>query len=143
LASPPFVWCFPSSGLHRIYHHLGPKSEWVCLYSRIGYRVKRHRMPPQCQQDRSEIGPGPPGGITRGRSASRGYDPPMGYNPFGNANNALTQARQGGPKPTGGRGDTTLSKPSGGLYGVSDYVAPKRSSGRGRRKIQRGGRKGR
>jgi hypothetical protein len=66
----------------------------------------------------------------------------MGYNPFGNANNALTQARQG-PKTSGGRGDTTLSAPRGGLYGVSDYVAPKRSSGRGRRKMQRGGRKGR
>jgi hypothetical protein len=66
----------------------------------------------------------------------------MGYNPFGNANNALTQARQG-TKMNTGRGDTTLSKPTGGLYGVSDYVAPKRASGRGRRKMQRGGRKSR
>ena len=68
----------------------------------------------------------------------------MGYNPFGNANSALTKARAGSPMTTG-RGDTTLAKPNtkGGLYGVSDYVAPKRSSGRSKRKMQRGGRKGR
>ena len=66
----------------------------------------------------------------------------MGYNPFGNANSALTQARQG-TRTTTGRGDTTLSRPTGGLYGVSDYVAPKRNTGRGKRKITRGGRKSR
>ena len=68
----------------------------------------------------------------------------MGYNPFGNANAALTQGRAGRSTPVR-RGDTTLSGPNtkGGLYGVSDYVAPKRSSGRSKRKMQRGGRKGR
>lgn len=66
----------------------------------------------------------------------------MGYNPFGNANSALSKARAGSPMTTG-RGDTTLSKPKGGLYGVSDYVSPKRSSGRSKRKMTRGGRKGR
>jgi len=69
--------------------------------------------------------------------------PAASYNPFTNANRALTQARSGNTGNTGGgvAGSPGLGSPSQIMAGLRAEGKIKRQPGRGRRQMPRGRRK--